>query len=97
MSLCDRGPVGLRGLQCQPEFEFLCFAWLPLILKNEFSVWSKLVEKREHLYRKRRTWQTCAVSSVLLKSVSVRCFCLLVFLMAHFPLHLPKSAMETVN
>lgn len=36
----------------------LCFI---LNLKKEFSVWSKLVGEREHLYRKRCSWQTRAM------------------------------------
>lgn len=96
-SLHDRGPMGLQRQRHQPEFEFLCFASLPLLLKNGFSVWSKLVKAREHLYRERCSWHACAVPFMLLRSVSVQCFCLLVFLMAQFPLYLPKSVMETVH
>lgn len=72
------------------NLNFLAFLGLGLflILKKEFSVWSKLVGEREHLYRKRCSWQACAMfPSHLLRS---RClntaFCLLVFLMAQFPL-----------
>lgn len=89
--------MGLQRQRRQPEFEFLCFASLPLFLKNGFSVWSKLVKAREHLYRERCSWHACAVPFMLLRSVSVQCFCLLVFLMAQFPLCLPKSVMETVH
>lgn len=84
-SIRDRGPMGLKRPQHQPGFEFLCFASLPLFLKNGFSVWGKLVKNREHLYRERCSWHACPVPFMLLKSVSVQCFCLLVFLMAQFP------------
>lgn len=99
--LCERLWQRTCGVK---EVAVSAWIWISLLClassyskKNEFSVWSKLVEKREHLYRKRRSWHTCAGSFVLLTSVSVRHFCLLVFLMAQSPFHLPKPAMETVN
>ena len=52
---------GEGGCSVSPKFEFLCFSWLVLNLKKEFSVWSKLVGEREHLCRKRCSWQACAL------------------------------------
>lgn len=45
------------------NLNFLAFFGLALFLifKKEFSVWSKLVGEREHLYRKRCSWQACAM------------------------------------
>lgn len=73
---------GEGGCSVSPKFEFLCFSWLVLNLKKEFSVWSKLVGEREHLCRKRCSWQACA----LFPSYYWRVECLnTVFLFASFP------------
>ena len=52
---------GEGGCNVSPKFEFLCFSWLVLNLKKEFSVWSELVGEREHLCRKRCSWQACTL------------------------------------
>lgn len=86
-------PWGCRGCSISLNLNFFTLLCFHFFLKNGFSVWGKLVKNREHLYRERCSWHACAVPFMLLKSVSVQCFCLLVFLMAQFPLCLPKSVM----
>lgn len=75
---------GWEGCGVTFKFEFLCFSWLMLFLI--FCLQWTCAGKRTFLQKERFLANIYCVSFTLLKSVSIQHFCLLVFLMAHFPL-----------